>query len=166
MERWNRMVLEKSLMRIWMKSAALRSYVSLDAFVVMPNHVHGIVCLNGGEEGKARLAPTSAGFGRPVRASLGMVVGAFKSASTRRINELRGISGAQLWQRNYFERVIRNDSEMDRVREYIVANPGRWHEDTNNPNATHKHSLKAEIDAIFVGARRALPSSFTGNKPQ
>ncbi len=150
----------------WHRCAALRPYVILDAFVVMPNHVHGIVCLNGSEKGKARLVPTTGRFGQPAADSLGAIVGAFKSASTKRINQLRGTAGALLWQKNYFEHVIRNDQELARVREYIVANPARWPEDAENPNVSKKHSLQTEIDAIIVGARRALPSSLTGNKSQ
>jgi len=149
----------------WHRTAILRRHMSLDAFVIMPNHVHGIICLNG-EEGKARLAPTTGRFRQPVADSLGAIVGAFKSASTKRINDSRGTRGTALWQRNYFEQVIRNEQELNGVREYIAVNPARWAEDTNNPNRIVVGPPQSEFSEIFVGARRALPFSAAGNKPQ
>ncbi len=150
----------------WHRTAIMRPRVSLDAFVIMPNHVHGIVCLNEDEEGKARLAPTMARFGRPVGGSLSTIVGAFKSASTKRINELRGTRGAPLWQKNYFDHVIRHEQELDQVREYITFNPARWSEDANNPNRSVASRPQSEFNNIFVGARRALPLSTATTKPQ
>ncbi|MDH7489256.1 MAG: hypothetical protein QHH80_07075 [Anaerolineae bacterium] len=62
----------------------------------------------------------------------------FKSAVARRINELRGTLGAPVWQRNYYERIIRNDREWNAVREYIQNNPANWAQDAENPDApTH-----------------------------
>lgn len=147
----------------WHRSAIVRPQIRLDAFVVMPNHVHGVICLNEAE-GKARLAPTPGQFRQLVRGSLGMIVGAFKSASTKRINEIRGTPGALLWQRNYFEHVIRHEEELNRVREYIAANPVRWSEDGNNPNQVVASQPQSEFDQIFVGARRALPLSVVRHK--
>ena len=60
-------------------------------------------------------------------------VAGFKSAVTKQINEMRGTPGQPLWQRNYYEHVIRNDRDLDRVRQYILENPGRWAEDPDNP---------------------------------
>ena len=57
----------------------------------------------------------------------------FKSAVTKQINEMRGTSGQPLWQRNYYERVIRNDKELDRIRRYILDNASKWTEDPDNP---------------------------------
>jgi putative transposase len=150
----------------WHRTAILRPHVSLDAFVVMPNHVHGIICFDAQEEGKARLAPTTAGFGHPIAGSLPSILGAFKSASTKRINEARGTRRAPLWQRNYFDHVIRNEQELRCVREYIAANPLRWFEDANNPNYSLDGQQRAEFETIFVGARRALPSSIVRMKPR
>ena len=149
----------------WHRTAILRRHVSLDAFVIMPNHVHGIICLNG-EEGKARLAPTTGRFRQPVADSLGAIVGAFKSASTKRINDSRGTRGTALWQRNYFEHVIRNEQELNGVREYIAVNPARWSEDANNPILSIPGQPQSEFDDIFVGARRAWPWATAPTKPQ
>jgi len=60
----------------------------------------------------------------------------FKSASTKRINELRHTPSTPVWQRNYYEHVIRNEDELKAIREYILGNPARWNEDENNPVQT------------------------------
>lgn len=67
------------------------------------------------------------------RATLGQVVGFFKYQSTKRINALRDNPGAPVWQRNYYERVIRDDHELDGIRQYIVDNPAKWEMDENHP---------------------------------
>ncbi|GAB4343335.1 MAG: hypothetical protein Kow0099_21640 [Candidatus Abyssubacteria bacterium] len=107
--------------------------VELDAFVAMPNHVHGIVVIVG-----AGLKPAPTGL-KPAptanRAAHGLpeIVRAFKTFSSRRINELRHTPGARLWQRNYYEHIIRNEESMERVRDYIVNNPLQWELDRENP---------------------------------
>jgi putative transposase len=95
--------------------------VSLDAFIIMPNHVHGIVQL-----GRQMMAD-----GKHV--PLSEIVRAFKTYSARRVNLLRGVSGAPVWQRNYYERVIRDDQELGHVRQYIAENPSHWNDDSENP---------------------------------
>ena len=119
----------------WWRSEKLRSEIRLDAFVVMPNHVHGIVFLNG-RRGTARRAPTAERFGKPTAQSLPTFIRAYKSAVTKRINELRISSGAPVWQRNYYEHIIRGKEELDRIREYVAANPLRWPFDPENPAAS------------------------------
>jgi REP-associated tyrosine transposase len=110
--------------------------MELDAFVIMPNHVHGIVKLTdvvgAGLVGAGlRPAPTE---NAAKRHGLPEIVRAFKSFSARRINELREMSGTVVWQRNYYEHVIRNDDELNRARRYILDNPARWTIDENNPD--------------------------------
>ena len=68
------------------------------------------------------------------RHGLPEIVRAFKTFSARRINALQGTAGTALWQRNYYEHVIRNEGELDRIRQYIADNPARWHEDPENPD--------------------------------
>ena len=65
--------------------------------------------------------------------SLGAIVGSFKSAVTKRINRCYGTLGTTIWQRNYYEHIIRTHEELDRVREYVVNNPGQWEIDEENP---------------------------------
>lgn len=113
------------------------SYVSCDAFVVMPNHVHGIVVIDGdmvGEgiagEGMAVPCPNKARkFGKPIAGSLPTIVGSFKSAATKRINQIRDAKGSPVWQRNYYERIIRDEAALTNIRRYIRNNPAMWHED-------------------------------------
>jgi putative transposase len=73
------------------------------------------------------------GLQGPESKSVGAIVGGFKSACTSRVNRLRGTSGIPLWQRNFFERVIRNEDELLAVRRYIENNPVEWAEDEENP---------------------------------
>ena len=150
----------------WARTAAVRVNVELDEFVVMPNHIHGIIwitgqvgdvalpadggarhrledgarhCLEDGathrlEDGaRHRLAPTGGGRGISVAAgSLGAIVGGYKSAVARRINDLRGMPGVPVWQRNYYERIVRNERELAAIRLYIVENPRNWPVDREN----------------------------------
>ena len=116
----------------WFRTAELRPYVVLfeEEFVVMPNHTHGIISLTG--RGTARRAPTMEEipphekFGNPVSGSIPTIVRAYKSAVTRRINEIRGAQSFSVWQRNYFEHVIGHDREYDEIVEYIHSNPRNW----------------------------------------
>jgi len=125
----------------WLRTKELRLYVELDAAVVMPNHFHGIVMLIDANEGTARPAdtgtarhaPTGRAFAQSVSHSLASVVGSFKSAVSKRINELRGTPGTVVWQRNYYEHIIRNEHDIQQVREYIVNNPAKWALDRENP---------------------------------
>jgi len=114
----------------WINTGKFRKNVELDEFIVMPNHFHGIVVINesGMVSGTARRAPTQ-GFGKPVAGSLSTIMRSFKSAVTKQINESRNMPGAQFWQRNYYEHVIRDEDDLNRIREYIVNNPAKWQED-------------------------------------
>jgi len=73
-------------------------------------------------------------FGKPKPGSLPVIVGSFKSAVARQINLMRNTPGKEVWQRNYYEHIVRNPDELDRIREYIVTNPLRWQMDKENPN--------------------------------
>ena len=64
--------------------------------------------------------------------SLGAIVGNFKSVTTRRINRIRHTPGARVWQRNYYERIVRDERALSRIRRYIHDNPARWREDIEN----------------------------------
>jgi REP element-mobilizing transposase RayT len=66
---------------------------------------------------------------------LGAFVGGFKSAVTKRIKVLRGSLDTSIWQRNYFEHIIRNEESLNRIRQYIFDNPVRWEFDRENPFA-------------------------------
>jgi REP element-mobilizing transposase RayT len=119
--------------------------VELDAFVVMPNHMHGIIMIQG--RGEASAMPLHASK-EPLESdasplqrhpngtqprSLSAIVQNFKSVSTRKMNAARSTLGAPVWQRNYYEHVVRDEEELAAIREYILGNPARWDEDENNP---------------------------------
>jgi putative transposase len=101
-------------------------YVTLDAWVVMPNHLHGILTFKGVTDG--RIEADSA-----KRKSLGSVIGAYKTVSTRHVNKIRGRSGLPLWQRDFYEHVVRREEDLRRIRAYILDNPRRWSVDQQNP---------------------------------
>jgi len=119
----------------WLRTADIRSNVELDVFVVMPNHFHAIILLHPDGRGTLQRAPTVEQFGKPTSNTIPTIVRLFKSVSTKRINEIRHTPGAAIWQRNYYEHIIRNDESLNRIREYIMTNPIRWEADEENPNA-------------------------------
>jgi putative transposase len=118
----------------WEKLPEYYDHVELDAFVAMPNHVHGIIVLEG-EPPNTEANDKRAGRGpAPTRRhALPEIVRAFKSLSSRAVNKLRRRTGVPLWQRNYYERVIRNEKEWDALRGYIFDNPANWAADAENP---------------------------------
>jgi REP element-mobilizing transposase RayT len=107
-------------------------HVILDDFVVMPNHLHGIVVLRS-------LTPKrkpGAASGAPTRmATLSAIVRAFKSESAVRVNSIRVKSIPLVWQRNYFEHIVRFSKGLDAIRRYIRENPARWDSDPENARA-------------------------------
>lgn len=108
--------------------------LELDAFVVMPNHVHGIVVLRDG--GWAGLGNQLVKCGtacetRPY--GLGEIVRGFKTFSARRINHVRKMAGVPVWHRNYWEHIIRNDVALENIRAYIHNNPRAWSIDELHP---------------------------------
>ncbi|MBE7487061.1 transposase [bacterium] len=172
----------------WAWLADQYDYVELDHWVIMPNHIHGIIVITDDRRGEiyhirrggsrdnrrgeiyhirrggsrtaptteqsdigARTAPTTTPTtpttvqsdigGQPAPTTeqstptkpLGRLIGAFKTVSTRRINEQHAMPGAKFWQRNYYEHIIRNEADLDRIREYIENNSLRWELDKLNP---------------------------------
>lgn len=102
----------------------------LDAWVVMPNHVHGILVLPGSVTNRSLATATPRG---PNPCSLGAVIGGFKSAVGRAVNAANLSPVRPIWQRNFFERVIRDDRELDATRRYIEMNPNHWESDPDHP---------------------------------
>ncbi len=125
--------------------------VGCDAFVVMPNHIHGVIGLVDDDGGGANdvgaglkpargvvAGPNSVRAGlkpAPTRPGLPEIIRAFKTFSARRVNELRETLGVPIWQRNYYEHIIRDEESLNRIRHYIADNPTRWEFDPENPEA-------------------------------
>jgi len=119
----------------WEQTAIIRPNVELGTFIVMPNHLHGILIFADDDAhtvgATRRIAPTTKTTLQS--GSLGAVMAQFKSIITKQINVLRNTPGIPVWQRNYYERIIRDEREMDRIHRYIESNPTMWANDNENP---------------------------------
>jgi REP element-mobilizing transposase RayT len=120
----------------WFQTANLRPSVCLylDEMVVMPNHIHGIIRIEEPNisRGAATLCPYKPNGNPSANVSpnsLGAIIRAYKSAVTYHINTLRKSRGLHVWQRNYYEHIIRNQSELEDYAKYIHANPEHWTDD-------------------------------------
>ena len=115
-------------------------YVELGIWVVMPNHFHGILIIE--RRDTARCVPTRVNenrmFGEMQPGSLSAIIRSFKSAVTKRINELRNMLGKEVWQKGFYEHIIRNENDLYNIRKYIELNPLQW-----------------EIDEYYSGSDRS-----------
>ncbi len=125
----------RMVQEVWNGLPGHYPHVVLDAFVIMPNHIHGIVVL----ADDAGLNDISVGAGfkpapttTPPRHGLPEIVRAFKTFSARQINESRHTPGTPVWQRNYYEHIIRNKAALNRIRQYIMTNPAHRKKDREN----------------------------------
>ena len=123
--------------------------VELDAFIVMPNHVHGVIVILAGVGAirKSRLPSKRSASVRITdrrRMLLSKIIGRFKMASAKRVNDLRQTTGSAVWQRNYYEHVVRDEESLNRIRQYIIDNPAQWDFDRENPavGAIHESPLR------------------------
>jgi putative transposase len=140
---------------IWNAIPRHFAHVNLHGFVIMPNHVHGLIeiaCQDGAQHAAPLQEASAAIPGRPqVKAgSLSAIVRSFKAAVTLRARKELGWPG-EIWQRNYFERVVRDGQEFSDAARYIAENPMLWGLDKENPEA--KGTPRPE----FVGAQHAAP---------
>jgi putative transposase len=130
------------------------SNLEIDEFIVMPNHIHGILLV-----GAQFIAPSSVRHDRRNAKqgainhapTLGEIVRSFKAASTRMVR--RTVRSDFAWQRNYYEHIIRNDESLYRIRHYIQDNPSRWDFDHENPAATNpepENALRTQITQAAV----------------
>lgn len=106
--------------------------VETGAFVVMPNHAHGIIIITDDRRGTV---PVPLGGETPPlqERTLGQIVAYFKYQSTKEINALKGGPITKLWQRNYYDHVIRNQQDLELTWLYIESNPAKWDTDSENP---------------------------------
>ena len=132
----------------WQRLPTTFPSIALDVWIVMPNHLHGILWIlrQDGETGEtwqkfadldARIIPDQ-NSDHPKGTqpgSLGAIVGNFKLTTARRINRIRKSPGESVWQRDYYDDIIRNQHHLDAVRNYIRQNPANWQHDTEYPTA-------------------------------
>jgi len=109
------------------RTPTFRSHVTLDAYVIMPNHIHGILFLRerAKEDRRDGVEARRQSFASPSR-TIGAIVRGVKGASTPRIRKLGSRADIQVWQREYYDHVIRNEGDLSRLREYIQNNPLKW----------------------------------------
>jgi REP element-mobilizing transposase RayT len=127
----------------WEKLPKRFPNIELGAFMIMPNHTHGIIVIldgrgtagnpNDPDGESSRRAPTREQFQKPVKGSIPTIVRSHKSAVSYRVNLMRGTQDIPVWQRNYYEHIIRDDRDLQNKTDYIEANPRLWDEDDENP---------------------------------
>ncbi len=110
--------------------------VHIDEFVVMPNHMHGIIFI----DQSVGVMPVGAIHELPLQQRkqrrqmvLPKIIGWFKMNASKSINQIRNTEGRPVWQKNYYEHVIRNEKDLRSIQEYIINNPLQWELDENNP---------------------------------
>jgi REP element-mobilizing transposase RayT len=108
--------------------------IELDQHIIMPNHIHGIINIVGAGSPRPDNNNDTI-IGRGNRApTIGHIIAFFKYQTTKFINESKNTPGNKIWQRNFYDHVIRNDKSLDKIREYIINNPAAWDSDIENPN--------------------------------
>jgi REP element-mobilizing transposase RayT len=171
----------RMVLSTWDELPKYYSGVEIDAFVMMPNHIHGIIVITNDVMPDEKMYPPAAGLRSyvgaglpcpnpdgvtkkgagtaPLRRSLGQVVAYFKYQSTKSINQFSGTVGSRLWQCNYYEHIIRNEEELNQVREYVRNNPMQWALDEENPyGAKQKNYRKSDRKVLCRGIGMPCPS--------
>jgi len=117
----------KIVQHCWKNLPVLYPYVELGEWIVMPNHLHGILVLGPSDD----ISPSVSSKQK----TLGSLIGAFKTISSKQIKSMISRNpGTQIWQRNYYEHIIRGDRTYKLIRQYILDNPTQWDLDPENPN--------------------------------
>ena len=128
--------------RAWKDSFEIRKELVCDSYVIMPNHIHGLINIVRNytveTHGCAQDETHSRASLRRMPKSISSFVAGFKSTSTRMVNEYRKSHGECLWQAGYYDRIIRNENELFNVRNYIQCNPTAWDKDEENPDCKIK----------------------------
>ncbi len=130
----------------WQNLSRHHPHLQLDEFVIMPNHVHGILVISDTPVGAGladspsvrtvslttKPAPTNAARCTD-RPGIPDIIRGFKTFSARRINQIRNALGTPVWQRNYYEHIIRNEDALQMIRAYVQTNPQAWTSDRLHP---------------------------------
>ena len=152
----------KMVNKFWLKLPKRFDNIKLDQYQIMPNHIHFIIRIVGAIHESPDMIHKSSDIGihantrahrdantrahrdantrahrdTPLRWGkrqlLPKCIGYLKMNSSKQINQLKNISGQSVWQRNYYEHIIRNETELNKIREYITLNPAMWDRDRNN----------------------------------
>ena len=138
----------------WIRTGELRLNVELDAFVIMPNHFHGLVALAdprlhtvapGRSVNESDSLPSGLAVSRTLQAgSLGAIVGQFKGSVTKRVSQLPGVGALAVWQRGYHDRILHSEGALRQLRKYVAANPSRWIEDSFYTDGVRTSSANCE----------------------
>ncbi|MFH1442161.1 MAG: transposase [Candidatus Omnitrophota bacterium] len=128
--------------KYWEEIPVHYPYVTLDEYIIMPNHIHGIICINNDKiENYKRaqnyiraqnIVPLRNGFGKIIPGSLGSIIRGYKIGVTKWFRINTGIS--IVWQKSFYEHVILNDKSLEKMQEYIINNPTAWENDEENIN--------------------------------
>ncbi|MBI5470990.1 MAG: transposase [Ignavibacteriae bacterium] len=136
----------------WRAIPSHYSNVSLDAFQVMPNHLHGIITIN--DRVSRDMTPScptmnkcERRFGQPISGSVSSIIGAYKSGVTIKSRNT-GFSGKSIWQSRFYDHIIRSDFDLYMIQQYIELNPLIWEYDIDNPEA--KSISFAEFEELLV----------------
>ena len=121
----------------WFRTGDLRPNIKLHEFIVMPNHLHGIIEITGKtSKGTVPRAPTKAHpiqmlerFGKPKSNTLPTIIRSYKANVTKQARLLKHNANFNVWQRNYFEHIVRNEKSYLKIAEYIQNNPLKWKDD-------------------------------------
>jgi REP element-mobilizing transposase RayT len=129
--------------RFWQRIPERYKNIILDAFVVMPNHIHGIIGIKYDMESEfvGAIHELSLQHENPeeYRKSrrqmyLSKIIGWYKMNVAKKSNVILDNTGNKFWQQNYYEHIIRNEKSLNRIRDYILNNPVSWEEDQNHPD--------------------------------
>lgn len=116
------------------------AHIQLDVFVVMPNHLHGILVIRDTPIKVQPACNPTEKFGKPVPGSIPTVIRSYKAAVTKQINLICNTKYTSLiWQRNFYEHINRDEQSLEMIRRYITENPWRWADDPENPQHYSKN---------------------------
>jgi putative transposase len=150
----------RAALSAWHSVLDIFANIMLGEFVVMPNHIHGIIWILA--DGAYRLHPGTwkndpGRDGQPPVPTgiiqyepLSNIVGAFKTMAARQVNQFRNVTGVPVWQKSFYDRIVRNDYELDCIQHYIRMNPVKWDQDRDNLTGIKFLSPAKSIDDYWI----------------
>jgi putative transposase len=141
----------KFVNKCWLEIPEHFPHVTLDKFIVMPNHIHGIIIIEDVNVGANNYSPLQRNQFRSPFRTIGSIIRGLKIGVTKWFRANTNVNN--VWQRNYYEHIIRNEKELNKIREYIINNPLKWHLDRENPERIGADQLENEI---FEGKKPKL----------